>query len=68
MTDSETYRTGSMPFQLREGDATSVKSIGQGTVVFNEHLGPLGNAVGVDSGSGLVLVYGLLESSPLSLG
>lgn len=68
VTDSETYRTGSMPFQLREGDATSVKSIGQGTVVFNEHLGPLGNAVGVDSGSGLVLVYGLLESSPLSLG
>ncbi len=67
-TETESFRTSPMPFQLREGEATGVKSIGQGTVVFNEHLGPLGNAVGVDSGSGLVLVYGLLESSPLSLG
>lgn len=68
LTDDLEYPLGSFPFQIWEIGAPSVESIGEGRVLFNETLGPLGTVVGVDMGMGLVITYGLLESSTLSIG
>lgn len=62
------YPLGLLPFEIREVGGASVESIGEGRVLFNEHLGPLGSFVGVDMGMGLIITYGFLESSSLSIG
>ena len=68
VTDNGEFQLGSMPFEYHETSSSVVDAIGSGTVIFNQNLGPLGTVVGVDSGLGIVLVYGLLEKSSLSPG
>lgn len=66
--DEREYELGLMPFEFHETTSTVVEGIGEGTVVFSQNLGPLGTVVGVDVGLGIVVVYGLLEKSPLTPG
>jgi len=68
VTDDREFQLGSMPFEYHETSSSVVDAIGNGTVLFNQNLGPLGTVVGVDSGLGIVVVYGLLEKSSLSPG
>lgn len=68
LSNDKEYPLGPLPFEVRELGSLSVESVGEGRVLFNENLGPLGTVVGVDMGMGLVVAYGLLESSPLSVG
>lgn len=68
VTGNREFELGSMPFEYHETSSSLVDAIGSGTVVFNQNLGPLGTVVGVDSGLGIVVVYGLLEKSSLSPG